>query len=141
MKDLCGGEFEQLGRHVVVTGKLKPLRIRNLGLSCAYVAELIGVSQITYHKWEEDPKTRLWRSTAIRLGRWYASVIDQLNLLRIDRIDLRNLVPMQLVAPELGIPQEVLFGRYRNGEFEVEDLGILGLWIYRSDLNKIRNAA
>lgn len=133
-------ELEKIGRDVIATGKLKALR-QHLGLSCSYMSELLGVSSIAYRSWESRPDVRLWQNTAIRVGRWYDSVLDQLDHLDVVDEPLRNLIPLQMAAPLLGLPQEVLLRRYRDGEFDAVDLGLLGLWLHRSDFAEMRRAA
>jgi hypothetical protein len=43
-----------------------------------------------------------------------------------------------VVATLLGIPQEQLLYRYREGQIKTVDAGILGLWMHKSDLAKLR---
>jgi len=133
-------ELEQLGREVVVDGRLDELR-QYLGLSASFMAELLGVSPITYRAWQDKPDTRLWTNMAIKVGRWYDNALSQLEMLDVVDEDFRHLIPIQMAAPLLGLPQEVLLGRYREGKFDAVDLGMLGLWLHRDDFREMRRAA
>jgi hypothetical protein len=73
------------------------------------------------------------------VGRFYKTATLELGILRDHQIDIRNMVPFHVVATFLGIPQEQLLYRYRNGEFEATDLGILGLWMFQSDVDELRS--
>lgn len=128
---------EATGRDIVLYGRLQDLRDR-LGLTMSAMATLLSMSPITY-KACEDPQYagRLNRSTAERLGRYYWLIHRQLDLLAEDSISLDDLLPMSVVARTSGLPQEVLMRWHRDGVIATEDLGVLGLWVYRDDLEKI----
>ena len=52
-------------------------------------------------------------------------------------VDISELMPLYAVAGLLGVPHEVLMQRYRDGLFTADDLGILGLWVDREDVDAI----
>ena len=54
--------------------------------------------------------------------------------LTADGLNIDNLMPVHMVSTKLGVGQEVLLKRYREGAFNAEDLGMLGLWLYRDEL-------
>lgn len=124
---------EAVGRTAVATGALRPLR-EKLGLSRTAMAEYLYASVGTYTAWEENPSTTLWDVTADRIGRFMVSIKRQLALLQEEDIKIEDIIPLHLAASQLGIPQEVLMAKYREGFFDTVDLGILGLWLWRSDL-------
>lgn len=134
MSDLTDVE---LGRSVVALGDLQQLRT-DLGLNRNSMAELLHASWNTYAAWEDRPSVKLWPQTAARVGRFYRMAKIQLDLLHADGISIEELMPFDHLSAHLGIPHELLLRRYREGSFEAEDLGILGLWVYREDLDKIR---
>jgi hypothetical protein len=127
----------ELGRSVVADGGIQLLR-EELGLNRSSMAELLRTSVVTYTSWEARPEIRLWPSTAARIGRFYRLACDHLNRLWDSGIDPKNLVPFHHATTLLGVPQELLLSRYRDGAFQAEDLGILGLWVHREDLEKIK---
>lgn len=123
-------ELIALGREVVNDGRLHDLRIE-LGFSATYMAEMLMTNVATYRTWERRPETKLWITTALRVGRFFVSsrrTLDELG------VSLADLVPLHAVAPRLGITHELLLHRYRQGEFEAVDLGILGLWVPKERL-------
>lgn len=129
-------EAVRLGREVVLTGELRRLR-ENLGLSPNAMAELLYIAWPTYKAWEARP-VHLRERTAARVGLFYKNAMLQLSHLAEEGISIQEMVPFHIAATLLGIPQEQLFYRYRAGEFTGIDLGIVGLWIHRDDLDELR---
>lgn len=130
-------EAIRIGRWAVATGKLQELR-EAIGLTRYAMAELLQVAWPTYSNWESRP-VNLRRETAARVGRFFNIAVHELEILQQNGIDIKGMIPFHVVATVLGIPQEQLLYRYRNGEFEATDLGILGLWVFQSDLDELRS--
>jgi hypothetical protein len=126
----------ELGRQVVRDGLLLPLRTR-LGLSSSAMAVLLYASPITYRSWESRPDTRVWENTAAKLGRFYRAAMAQLEAADEEGITLEDKIPFHLAATLLGVPQELLLRRYREGEVPATDLGLLGLWVDKRDMRKV----
>lgn len=122
------------GKQVVVKQKLVRLR-EGLNLSRNAMAELLNVSPITYTSWEVNPKTRLWPQTARKIAAFYQAATNEISIYGGIR-RFKNLVPFHLLATMCGIPHELLLRWYREGMFEAVDLGVLGLWVSRSEINK-----
>lgn len=129
-------EYIDLGRAVVKDGRLQALQ-RHLRFSATYVAEILGVSAMTYRTWISKPETNLWEKLAYKVGRFYNASTAQLEQLDSDGIDLAGYRPLHAVAPLMGLPQEELLRRYREGEFPAMDLGILGLWVSDEERKRI----
>ncbi len=117
---------------------LKALRAK-LGLSIHAMADLLYTSQQTYRNWETGGRPRT--EAADRLRRFVSSVEDQLARLEESGVDVSTLMPLNLAASQLGIPHEILFHTYRDGGFEAYDMGMLGIWVNRDDLEEIGVAA
>lgn len=130
-------EWEEAGRQAVANGDLKRLR-KELGLNRSSMAELLHTSMITYISWERGD-VRVWPSTAERIGRFCHLARKHLDLLREDGIRLSELIPLHHATVVLGSPQELLLKRIRDQHIDAEDLGILGLWLYKEDLERIRD--
>lgn len=126
------------GYRAVSKGQLGAMRIR-LGLSRNAMSDLLYTSPLTYNSWEDRPATRIRPQTALKVGRFMIHSKKQLAILREYKISLKKLMPMHEVASQLGVPHELLLKRYREELFEAEDLGILGLWVYRSQLHDVAN--
>ena len=124
----------RLGREIVAQGKLQSLR-EQLHLTRSAMAELLHTSVFTYSSWESKPHTQIWPTTASRIGRFYESAVHQLQLLAEDGISMEELVPLHIAASTLGVPQELLFKWCREEKLETADLGVLGLWIYRDNID------
>lgn len=128
--------MEDLGREVVSDGRLRDLR-QILSLTRNAMAELLHTAPLTYSSWELR-KVNLHRATAERIGRFYTAAQRGLEILREADLDPSELMPFHLVATHLGIPQEQLLRRYREGEVAGIDVGILGLWLRRRDLDGLK---
>jgi hypothetical protein len=124
---------EDLGRFVVHSGKLGQLRAR-LGFPRMLMAEMLYTTIPVYSTWESYPGTNLRRTSAERIGRFYRAAMAQLKILEDEGIQLSELVPWHRVAMAHHVGQEVLLQRYRAGEVDALDLGVLGLWGYKEDL-------
>jgi len=129
--------FELRGREVIRSDRLRRLRER-LGLTRNAMSELLHVSPITYASWEDRDDVRVWRSTAVRVGTFYERALDALRFLKEAHVDLTGMVPFHLLATQLGIPQELLLARYRDGEIPALDAGILGLWVSPDTMTALR---
>jgi DNA-binding XRE family transcriptional regulator len=127
--------MEEYGRRAIANGELLQMR-ETLGLSRNAMAEFLGTSQATYKTWEEGSVNML-ASTYERIGRFLMRAKWQLDWLAEYDCDIASLMPLHSVAGQLGVPHEVLMQRYRDGMFTADDLGILGLWVDREDVNTI----
>jgi DNA-binding XRE family transcriptional regulator len=124
------------GYRAVRLGQLGKMRER-LGLSRNAMSDLLYTSPQTYNTWEDYPGTRIRPETAMKVGRFMLHSKKQLAVLREHKINLKKLMPLHDVAGQLGVSHELLIRRYREGLFEAEDLGLLGLWVYRADLDVV----
>jgi transcriptional regulator with XRE-family HTH domain len=131
------------GTSLIRSGALTLLR-EQLGISATAMAALLYVSPTTFLRWEKDSVNgidrRIWTRTAERVDRFFTAAIRQLELAQEHGYDMKNLVPFHLISSHLSIPSEVLFNRYRKGEIEGVDLGVLGLWMTSQDFEALINA-
>jgi len=128
-------DIEAYGRRAMANGELLAMR-ETLGLTRNAMAEFLGTSQATYKTWEEGTVTMI-ASTYQRIGRFLLHAQRQLEFLAEYDCPISTLMPLHGVAGRLGVPHEVLMQRYRDGLFTADDLGILGLWVDREDVEKI----
>lgn len=129
-------EMALLGRQVVEDGRLRQLRDQ-LGFSVNVMSEVLYMNAVSYRRWESGGGAALKPSVAERLGRFYVQAIRTLDLLSEQDLQLRDLVPFHLVAGAAGLPHEILLQRCRRGHIDGVDLGILGTWLHRADLDKL----
>ena len=129
-------DWQELGRKAVANGDLKRLR-KELGLNRSSMAELLRTSMVTYTAWERGD-VRLWPVTAERIGRFCSIARKHLDLLYDAEIELSEPPPLHHATVALGVPQELLLKRVKEKDIDVEDLGILGMWLYKEDLERIR---
>jgi hypothetical protein len=123
----------ELGYLVVQEGLLKQLRAR-VGFPRMLMSELLYTTIPVYTAWELVPETKIRRASAVRIGRFYRNAVAQLKILEEEGINLADLLPWHQVAMAHHATQEGMMRRYRDGEIEAIDLGVLGLWGYREDL-------
>jgi len=133
---LLHDDIMSAGYRAVQLGQLGKMRER-LGLSRNAMSDLLYTSPQTYNTWEDYPGTRIRPETAMKVGRFMLHSKKQLAVLREHKINLKKLMPLHDVAGQLGVSHELLIRRYREGLFQAEDLGLLGLWVYRADLDKV----
>ena len=132
------------GLEIVRTGKLKRLR-EALGLTPNHMATLLYVSPVTYKAWERQGSTgnhqKMWNSAAEKVARFYETAMFQLGQAKADGFELSQMMPLHLASTELGMPQDLLFRAYREEEIDGLDLGVLGIWIFKDELESFRVAA
>jgi DNA-binding XRE family transcriptional regulator len=128
-------DIEAYGRRAVAAGELAAMR-ETLGLTHNAMAEFLGTSQATYKTWEAGT-VNMFGSTYQRIGRFLLHAQRQLAFLAEYDVDISELMPLHKVAGQLGVPHEVLMQRYRDQLFTADDLGILGLWVDREDVQAI----
>lgn len=130
-------DFIRLGREIIDDGRLKALR-EQLGFSANVMAELLHISPMTYRNWERGTGERMRPMAAERLGRFFSQASQAAALaLGEQGIHLGDLVPFHLVAAAAGMPHEMLLNKCRTGQIDGIELGILGLWLRRTDLHKL----
>lgn len=138
---MINADYEKKGRSLVTTGQLVMFRQR-LGFTRSAMAEMLHTSPATYKSWEvgrDGPN--MWTATAERLGRFYTSATEALEVLEKDGLRLADLTPFHVAATYHGLPQELLLKWYRDGLVHAVDLGILGLWMHRDDMHQLREVA
>jgi len=126
----------QHGRTVVTNSDLHALRTR-LGLTRGAMADMLQTDVVTYTGWEARPDTVLWRATAARIGRFHVAAVRALKNFEEVDISLDRLHPLHVAASITGVPQEVLLQWYREDRLPGEDLGVLGVWLYRDSLSEV----
>jgi hypothetical protein len=127
------GDDIDLGKMVVQDRLLGQLRGR-LGFPRMLMAEMLYTTIPVYTAWESYPETKIRKESAERIGRFYRAALGQLRVLEEEGVKLTDLVPWHRVAMAHHVGQEVLLQRYRAGEIDALDLGVLGLWGYKEDL-------
>jgi transcriptional regulator with XRE-family HTH domain len=129
-------DLARIGKEAVTEGRLFQLRTK-LGLSRNAMADMLHTSFITYTSWEHQPRVRLWPSTATRIGAFYKAAVAAIEEHEAHGGEpLDQLLPFHIVATYCGVPQEQLLQWFRDGQFEAVDLGILGLWVHRDEMER-----
>jgi hypothetical protein len=103
------------------------------------MSELLYTNVLTYVRWEQNPGVNLRNGTAERVGRFYDAAVLELDLLSDLGLDADQLMPFHVVAAQLGVPNEVLLEWYRQKRFTAVEAGILGLWVSREDVARLRD--
>lgn len=130
-------DLAEQGRSYIRNGRLYELRVY-LGLTVNAMAELLHTTAITYTNWEVNREVRLWPSTAQRIGAFARAAQSQIREYEDQhgKGSLKALVPFHLAAMYCGLPHELMLRWHREGVFEAVDLGVLGLWVERSEIKK-----
>jgi hypothetical protein len=126
---------EEVGRRAIAYRRLEPLR-EYLGLTRNAMASLLHTSLPTYTSWEVNPDTRIWPSTAQRVGAFYRAARAEIQYHEdtYGKGALKGLVPFHVAATYCGLPHELLLSWYREGRFEAVELGVLGLWVSKQEI-------
>ena len=129
--------LEDLGRAIVLDGRLKQLQTR-LQFSANSMAEMLHVSPTTYRGWTSTTPSKPWPELARRIGEFYRDALDMLGLLRAEGTNIDDYMPLTRVAMEVGWPHEVLMRHVRAGTLIADDFEVLGLWVPRTEVNRLR---
>lgn len=128
-----------LGRAVVRDGRLGQLQAR-IQFSHSMMAELLYVAPGTYKQWITNPGTQLWHATAEKVGRFYSAALNVIAVVRRDGIDIDTMMPLHHAAMNLGTPLEVMLTWFNEYRIDGADLGLLGVWVYTSEVARIKEA-
>lgn len=125
-------DLAKLGYRVVLGGELAALRDR-LRMTRNAQARLIGVEGESLRKWEMLDRA-MNIETALRVGEWWwgaQGVIEEVD----GDVDFDKLIPISRAAQYMGIGQTDLETMASNKEVKAEQLGVLGTFIYRTEMN------
>jgi DNA-binding XRE family transcriptional regulator len=129
MSNPTSGDLAKLGYRVVMSGELGDLR-RKVGISRNAQARLIGVDEDSLPKWE-SLRRAMNIETAVRIGEWFWAAERAIE--DIEPIDFTRLIPAARAAQHFGIRAEEVDKVIKQRNLRHESLGVLGLFIYRSE--------
>lgn len=109
-----------------------------MGITRSAMSELLYTNTVTYADWERRPQVNLRTATAARVGRFFYTATNQLDILEEEGHNPRDYKSLKVVSTLLGVAQEVLFQWYREGKVQALDAGILGLWVPQGELDRLR---
>lgn len=127
-------DLVKLGYRVVLGGELATIR-KKTRLSRNAQAHLIGVDPESLGKWESLNRA-MNIETALRIGEWYwaaKNLIEHMDDSNPPQ-DFAELVPLSRAAQYMGIGQTELEYLANDGNVKSEILGVLGRFIYRSEI-------
>lgn len=128
-------ELVKLGALVTVNGDLEKIR-EVFHLTRNAQAHLIGVTPDALRRWESGDQGMNTES-ALRVGEWYWGAQVVLDHLQLDGIRTEALVPATMAAQYLGLSMEEIDEKCQGGALRCEDLGVLGLHVYRSSIPRL----
>lgn len=120
----------QLGLTATLSGDLRRLR-EKVHLSRNAQAHLMEVTPDALKRWEEAEQG-MNRASALRVGEWYWAAERAIDDAVSGGIDLDQLVPLATAAQHLAMPAEEILKKCQTRDLRCEDLGVLGVYIYRS---------
>lgn len=124
-------DLVKLGLNAAFHGQLSEMR-KVTGLSRAGMADLIGVTSEALREWEALRRT-MTMATALRIGEWFwaaQKVIDNAG----DPIDFSILMPGGGACMMFNVPAEGLLEYLKWKQIDHEDLGVLGVFVYRDQI-------
>lgn len=125
-------DLVQLGYDVIISGDLAALRSA-VRLSRNAVANLIGVKGANLRMWE-DLRRGMNIDTALLIGEWYWAAKNCLE--QTPGIDFDVFIHDTRAAQYLCVPASLAGSVAQAKGMRVEDLGVLGVFIHREDLDK-----
>lgn len=131
-------DLVRLGYRVVLFGQLAELR-KKVHLSRSAQAILIGVDPESLPKWERLDRA-MNIETALRIGEWFWGAEQMLKSFGPDGIDFDKLVPISKAAQYMGMQQSDIEELINRGEVTHERLGVLGTYVYRTEMTIPSNA-
>lgn len=127
-------DLVKLGYRVVLNGELAALR-DTVRLSRNAQAKLMEVDPESLGKWENLDRAMNIES-ALRIGEWFwaaRTVIEQMAE-NDPHLSFDDLLPASRAAQYMGVGQADLEELAMRRKVESEDLGVLGTFIYRSEI-------
>lgn len=133
---------EIFGRDIVKErGRLAAMRGR-FHISVRRMAQLLSTAGQVVTRWEAEPDyyTKIYRFSAVRLGQ-LAHHMDEIEQHLHDKgVDVRGLLPITVVAGELGLSpsSKLILEKCQTGELHCFSLGRLGIYIPATQADELR---
>lgn len=125
-------DLAKLGYRVVLGGELAALRDK-LRMTRNAQARLIGVEGESLRKWEMLDRA-MNVDSAIRVGEWWWGAQGVIEEIEGD-VDFDKLIPISRAAQYMGVAQADLEKEVSRKLVKGEELGVLGTFVYRSEMN------
>lgn len=125
-------ELIRLGNHATLSGELRQIRDA-AHLSRNAQAQLMDVTPDALRRWEEAEQG-MNSSSALRVGEWVWGARAALDAAVADGLDMTELVPLSTASQHLAMSGDDVIEKCRTGALDCEDLGVLGIYIHRSNI-------
>lgn len=122
----------RLGLDATLSGDLRRLR-EKVHLSRNAQALLMEVTPDALKRWEEAEQG-MNRQSALRVGEWFWAAQEAVKAAEADGVDLDQLVPLSTACQHLAMSAEEVQAKCQTKDLRCEDLGVLGLYIYRTHI-------
>lgn len=128
-------DLAKLGYRVVLGGDLAALRDK-LRMSRNAQARLIGVDGESLRKWEMLDRA-MNIETAVRIGEWFWAAEKAIEHMSTSepKVKFDKLIPISRAAQYMGVGQADLQEMVDQNAVQAEQLGVLGTFIYRTEMN------
>lgn len=123
-------ELIRLGVSATIGGDLRHLRDQ-VGLTRNAQAKLMGVTPDALRRWEAVTQG-MNHESALRVGEWFWAARRALEQLADDGVSITDLVPLSTASQHLAMGPDDILAKCQSGTLRCEDLGVLGMYIYRS---------
>lgn len=128
-------ELAQLGILSTMDGTLRDLRER-VQLSRNAQAHLIDVTPDALRRWEEGEQG-MNHASAIKVGEWVWAARRALADAEAHGVELAELVPLTTASQYLSLSADEITEKCQAGVLRCEDLGVLGVYVYRSYIPRL----
>lgn len=137
-------EAEAFGRQILLKGELTYLR-ETFTLSFSRLAGHLHTNTKTLKRWLGDPvrtATSVHSTTAARVGEFYQALDDLDKRYACDNVMVDQLYPLSLLAGEMGrsVSSPAFTRMCQTGEITCYDMGILGIYIPRTQVELLKGA-
>jgi hypothetical protein len=140
--ELGFAEAVSTGRQAISDGGLEDVRTW-LSLSYTRLATLLHTNSRTLKRWMSEPDfaARMHDTTAARIGQFTVDMLEKVRDLARDKdVMATDLYPLSLLAGQLGrsVTSPSFAEACRTGRITCFDMGILGTYIPKSQVDELR---
>lgn len=138
---MSSGDEAATGREAIASGRVRSLK-EQFNLSWPAIANLIGVDAASLKMWVDGTREPS-HTSARKLGVWLlqANHAEKGLARRADGVTPDDLVSLSTAAQYLGMSYATVMQKCQARELTCVDLGALGIYVLKTDLPTLKEAA